>query len=59
MKGLEANLDVSKYTNPEFDYYQMKELMLGLQLKEALYPPEIETWRTKIYKFIKKIFTNF
>jgi hypothetical protein len=31
--GLENNLDVSVYANPEFDKDQMKEIRLGLENK--------------------------
>lgn len=30
-QGLEQGLDVSIYANPEFGYYQMKEILLGLE----------------------------
>ena len=33
LKGLEANLDVSKFANPNFDSWQMAQIKDGLQKK--------------------------
>ena len=45
--GLEKNLDVSMYANPDFDTYKMEEIYLGLEenLDVSIYAKPEYSWR--------------
>ena len=45
--GLENNVNVSIYTNPKFDWKQMKQIRL--ELEKGLNPVEISKYANPIY----------
>ena len=58
IKGLEANLDVSIYINPDFLSFQMKQIRYGLEnnLDVSIYAkPEID-YQIRKTLFMKKLF---
>ena len=54
LKGLEANVDISIYAKPEFDWEQMREIRFGLEdnVDVSIYAkPELD-WKEMEYKRI-------